>query len=495
MTTNESPNVERLVDLEKSASAEHVSTPGTQSEVELNDLHGFTENERKKLMHFTTWRRIDLRLLPILGLMYCISLIDRSNLGLAMIAGMSKDLGLAKGNRYSIVVLLFFVSYIIFEIPSNLILPRAGPANWLTFLGVGFGVVMLGMGFVKSWGVLALCRFLLGTLEAGFLPGCAYLISCWYTRYEVGKRLAAFAMISIVVGAFANVFSYALSRLAGKGGLNGWNWIFIVQGAVTIVVALLGWFVIIDFPSRANKFLTPREQAYVLARINQDRGDAEEDAVTRAKVLHHLGDWKLYFWAFNLLASAVPGYALVFFMPIILRDGMGFSTADSMLLMAPPSGSALILALAAAWAGDRYKIRGPIVAFCQLMSAVGLLVLVYSTSNGAKLFGGFWCFSFITYTPPGILTFQANNITSHSKRAVSSATCLIGGGFGGIIASVAFVSRESPRYLSGVWTTVALLLVSIVLIIIMDVYFWHRNKAAREGRVLNEGINGWMYTL
>lgn len=82
---------------------------------------------------------------------------------------------------------------------------------------------MLGMGFVKSWGVLALCRFLLGTLEAGFLPGCAYLISCWYTRYEVGKRLAAFAMISIVVGAFANVFSYALSRLAGKGGLNGWN--------------------------------------------------------------------------------------------------------------------------------------------------------------------------------------------------------------------------------------------------------------------------------
>lgn len=169
--------------------------------------------------------------------------------------------------------------------------------------------------------------------------------------------------------------------------------IFIVQGAVTIVVALLGWFVIIDFPSRANKFLTPREQAYVLARINQDRGDAEEDAVTRAKILHHLGDWKLYFWAFNLLASAVPGYALVFFMPIILRDGMGFSTADSMLLMAPPSGSALILALAAAWAGDRYKIRGPIVAFCQLMSAVGLLVLVYSTSNGAKLFGGFWCTS------------------------------------------------------------------------------------------------------
>ncbi|TLD19212.1 hypothetical protein PspLS_10040 [Pyricularia sp. CBS 133598] len=492
MTSNESPNVKPSVDLEKSASVEHVSTSGMGSEVELSEAHGFTEKERKKLM-----RRIDLRLLPILGLIYCISLIDRTNLGMAMIAGMSKDLGMSKGNRYSIVVLIFFVAYIIFEIPSNLILPRAGPANWLTFLGVGFGVVMLGMGFVKSWGTLAVCRFLLGALEAGFMPGCAYLISCWYTRYEVGRRLTAFAMISIIVGAFASIMTYGLSRMAGKGGLNGWNWIFIIEGAITIFVALIGRFIIIDFPNKASGFLTPREQGYILDLINQDRGDAKEDAVTRAKILHHLADWKLYFWAFNLLASAMPGYALVFFMPIILHDGMGFSTADSMLLMAPPAGLATILALAAAWASDKYKMRGPIVAFFQLISAVGLLVLTYSRSNGAKYFGGFMCYGFLAYTAPGILTFQANNITSHSKRAVASATCLIGGGVGGIIASVAFTSKESPRYLhqSGVWTTVALLLASIVLILIMDVYLWRRNKAAREGKVLNEGISGWMYTL
>ncbi|KAI6361176.1 hypothetical protein MCOR25_006547 [Pyricularia grisea] len=490
MTSKETPNRKPRVDLEKSASVEDVPISGIGSEIQLAEAHGFSEKERKQLM-----RRIDLRLLPILGLIYCISLIDRSNLGLAMIAGMSKDLQLAKGNRYGIVVLLFFVAYIIFEIPSNLILPRAGPANWLAFLGIGFGAVMLGMGFVKSWGVLALCRFLLGTFEAGFMPGCAYLISCWYTRYEVGKRLAAFFLISIVITAFSNIFTYALSLLAGKRGLNGWSWIFIIQGAITILVALVGWFIIIDFPNKANRFLTPREQAYILDRINQDRGDAEADSVTRAKILHHLADWKLYFWAFNLLASTMPSYALVFFMPIILRDGMGFSTANSMLLMTPPAGLALILALAAAWVGDKYKMRGPIVAFFQLMSAVGLLVMTYSSSNGAKCFGAFWSSSFLPYTIPGILTFQANNIISHSKRAVASATCMIGGGVGGIIASVAFVSKQSPRYLSGVWTTVALSLASILLIIIMDVYFWRRNKAARGGKVLNEGINGWMYTL
>lgn len=173
--------------------------------------------------------------------------------------------------------------------------------------------------------------------------------------------------------------------------------IFIIQGAITILVALVGWFIIIDFPNKANRFLTPREQAYILDRINQDRGDAEADSVTRAKILHHLADWKLYFWAFNLLASTMPSYALVFFMPIILRDGMGFSTANSMLLMTPPAGLALILALAAAWVGDKYKMRGPIVAFFQLMSAVGLLVMTYSSSNGAKCFGAFWSMFFFSF--------------------------------------------------------------------------------------------------
>ena len=103
--------------------------------------------------------------------MYSISLVDRTNLGLAMVAGMEEDLRLDVGTRYTIVVMVFFVAYIIFEIPSNLILPKAGPKNWLAFLGVSFGSILIGMGFTKSWGTLALCRALLGILEAGFLPG------------------------------------------------------------------------------------------------------------------------------------------------------------------------------------------------------------------------------------------------------------------------------------------------------------------------------------
>ncbi|KAF6816306.1 hypothetical protein CPLU01_13902 [Colletotrichum plurivorum] len=439
---------------------------------------GLSPAEQKKVI-----RRIDLRLLPILGIMYSISLIDRTNLGLAMVAGMQEDLGLALGNRYTVIVMVFFVAYIIFEIPSNLILPRAGPANWLSFLGVGFGAVLIGMGFTKHWGTMALCRALLGALEAGFLPGCTYLITCWYTRFEVGKRLSGFWILSVLASGFSAIFAYVLTLLRGKGGLNGWSWIFIIEGAITIAVCGLGRFIIIDFPTQAGKFLKPAERDFVLARINNDRGDAEEDRVDAATILRHLGDWRLYFWAFNLMASTLPGYAYSYFLPVILRNGMGFSSTEAQLLSAPPYVLAAIMAYVSGWLGDRYRIRGPVVAAHQAITAVGMLVTVYGKANGARYFGAFLgksylllleSIGFLQFCVPGVLTFQANNITSHSKRAVASATCLIGGGVGGIIASTAFMSQESPHYTTGVWTTFAI---------------------SMAGRRRNEGMEDWYYTL
>jgi MFS family permease len=101
---------------------------------------------------------------------------------------MGKDLALDKGNRYTIVLVLFFPTYAILELPSNIILRRIGSANWLSFIALSWGAVMIGQGFVKSWITLGICRLLLGAFEAGFFPGCVYLIACWYRRFEVQKR-------------------------------------------------------------------------------------------------------------------------------------------------------------------------------------------------------------------------------------------------------------------------------------------------------------------
>ncbi|KAL3496364.1 MFS general substrate transporter [Aspergillus germanicus] len=427
--------------------------------------------------------------------MYSISLIDRTNLGLALVAGMQEDLGLAVGDKYTIIVMLFFIAYILFEIPSNLVLPRAGAANWLSFLGASFGAILIGMGFTHHWGTMAVCRFLLGVFEAGFLPGCTYLITCWYTRFEVGKRLSSFWILSVLASGFAAILAYVLTLLNGQQGIAGWRWIFIIEGAVTIGVCLIGRLIIIDFPTKSGNFLKPVEQQFIIDRINQDRGDAEEDEVTLRKILSHLKDWKLYIWSFNLMASTLPGYAYSYFLPIILRDGMGFSTTRSQLLSCPPYVLAAIMALVSGWLGDRYKLRGPIIAVHQLLTAVGMLITAYGRANAARYFGAFLGIGLLQFCVPGVLTFQANNITSHSKRAVASATCLIGGGIGGIIASSAFLASESPTYTTGVWVTFALSMTSIALIIGLDVYMWRQNRLAKSGRLLIEGREGWLYTL
>jgi MFS family permease len=127
----------------------------------------------------------------------------------------------------------------------------------------------------------------------------------------------------------------------------------------------------------------------VINRIDDDRGDAEEDEVTLSRILFHLRDWKLYIWSFNLMASTLPGYAYSYFLPIILRDGMGFSTTQSQLLSCPPYVFAAIMTLVSGWLGDRYKIRGPVVAVHQLLTAAGMLITAYGKANGARYFGSF----------------------------------------------------------------------------------------------------------
>jgi MFS family permease len=124
----------------------------------------------------------------VLGILYSIAGLDRVNLSNARAAGMNKDLHFNVGNRYSIALLIFFITYFLFEMPATLALRPIGPRILLNALAVCWGAVMLGMGWANHWTVIVGCRMLIGIFEAGFLPCCMLLLSCWYQRYEVQKR-------------------------------------------------------------------------------------------------------------------------------------------------------------------------------------------------------------------------------------------------------------------------------------------------------------------
>ncbi|KAJ2912564.1 hypothetical protein MD484_g7862, partial [Candolleomyces efflorescens] len=440
-----------------------------------------------------TLRQIDWRMLPLLGFLYAIALIDRTNLGIARIAGMERDLQLHIGERYSIASMIYFPPYIILQIPGNIILRWIGARSWLTICVVGWGAAQIGMGFVPNWGLLCLTRVLLGVFEAGFFPALAFIITTWYKRHEVQKRLAGFYLISIVLGGFSAILAYALQLLRGKGGLNGWQWIFIIEGILTVVLGLATWLFVPDFPDR-NRFLTPEQTKMVLDRIESDRNDSVPDPITFQKLIKHLSDPFMWSFAFMFLASTTPAYAIGFFITILL-SAMGFSIMEALLLSAPPYVAAAISCFFFAWLADKTKKRALWLFVQNIITMVGLLITGYGKQNGVRYFGLFLVNMGASGCVPGVLAYNANNIVSHSKRSVSTAVIIAFGGVGGIYATLVFRQTDFPKYIPGIWATMACQFLMVILLGVNTYVFSRRNKLAREGKRINEDTPGFYYVI
>ncbi|KAH5099347.1 hypothetical protein HBI21_054000 [Parastagonospora nodorum] len=460
------------------------------------DVNRVLTDEEKKLLRRATMKT-DWRLIPILGACYAISGIDRVNISAARIAGMNRELGFNVGDRYSIALLVFFVTYFIFEIPSNVVLRKVGAANWLSFLCFAWGLAVFGAGFAKKWEDIVVCRLLLGLFEAGFFPGCVYLISCWYTRFEVQKRLAAFYSISGIASGFGGPLAYGCMQLNGRNGWLGWRWIFIINGAMTIFLALLGRLLIVDFPDKVYKarypFLKPIEIQAIQDKLERDRSDSEFDEINMAKLMRALARWELWVFAMKFFAVTAISYALAFFLPIILQS-MGYSTGKVFLLSAPPAVAAIPWVLLCSWAADKWKLRAPFIVLQALISIVGLMIVAYAKNNDVRYFGMFMGTAGAGGNIPTVLAWQANNIRGQSLRMVASGLQVAFGAIGGIYASTVFMEREIPTYRTGIWAVTGAQFYLVVSTCALVFYYWRQNKKAGRGEIVIEGLEGFRYT-
>jgi sugar phosphate permease len=178
-------------------------------------MASFAHLDEKKIL-----RKMDLRLIPMLALLYLLSFLDRGNIGNAKIQGLDTDLKLT-GSKYNWCLTIFFFSYAAFEVPSNLLLKKLRPSIWLPTIMVAWGLVMTLMGLVTSYRGLLAARFFLGVTEAGLFPGVAYYITLWYCRHEAQFRQALFFSAASIAGAFSGLLAYGISHMHGLAGLAG----------------------------------------------------------------------------------------------------------------------------------------------------------------------------------------------------------------------------------------------------------------------------------
>lgn len=435
--------------------------------------------EQKRII----WR-IDRRLVVTVGFMYCISLMDRTNLAAANIAGMSTELVLI-GDKYSIVTLVFFVTYIVFQPPSTVIVRKVGPRVHLAGITLLWGAVMIGMGFVQKWEDLAALRVILGILEAGFFPSCVYLLSTWYTRYEVGKRYSFFYLLGCVASAFAGILAYGLMQMDGLSGLTGWRWIFIIEGVLTCAIAIASYWLLVDFPDSKRKswsFLPDREREWVCRRVDADRGDAETPKFDIVKFLAAGMDWKIWCYAMIFFNTTTITYALAYFLPVILHNNLGFSIGASQCLIAPAYVFAGIWMYGLSMLGDRYRLRGPVILANMLLVLIGLPIMGWHSNNAVRYFGVFFVTAGANSNVPAVMAYQANNIRGQWKRAFCSATLVGLGGVGGIAGSLVFRSQDAATgYKPGLYACITCALLTMLIVCVVDLVFYFENKKADQG--------------
>ncbi|CAH0028389.1 unnamed protein product [Clonostachys rhizophaga] len=497
MTEKKSESI-GLEEVEKTI-VEHVNIRGRTTyppdltEEEINFFECFTEEQRKKVI----WK-IDVRLVPMLGLLYLLANIDRANIGNAKIEGLTDDLGLSS-NQYNICLSIFFIPYCLLEVPSNIALKWfKKPSNYIAILAVSWSVVLTLTGIVQSYGGLMAARFFLGVTEAGFFPGALYIISTWYDRNEMGTRYSIFYMAAALAGAFSGLLAYLIVKMDGVAGIAGWRWIFIIEGLASIAVGLSTPFLLLDTPEN-SKILTNDERRYlILRKIIQDGGREIQSKGTKTSwpVLRSVVlDWKLYLAAIIYWTNTGTNYGVKFTMPQIIKN-MGYSSANAQLLTVPPYILGCISSYIASRFSDRTTWRMPFIVVSQLVVLTGFAMLFGFAPNLnnriAESYTAIFicCVGFYPITP-NVAAWMSNNLAGPAKRASGIGFMLTMANTAGIIGSFMYKDEEKPRYPTGYGTSLGLTVAGMLAALLLEFGLWRCNK--RDGKMSEEEVRA-IYT-
>ncbi|KAF9044192.1 MFS general substrate transporter [Panaeolus papilionaceus] len=418
--------------------------------------------------------KLDITVLPMMALFYFLNFMDRANIGNARIAGMQADLHLTD-HKYQICVAILYVTYMAFEIPSNLLLRKIGPHILLPFIVTIWGSVVMAQGFVKTYGHLVAIRLILGALEGPLLPGLVLYLSGFYTRRELSMRLALVVSTASLSGAFSGLLAAALANMDGIGGLAGWSWIFIIEGIVTALAGIIGFWLVPKTPND-SMFLTQDERDAVYRRLARENPlDKHVDTFTFKQVLRSITSPHVMMAFVMFFCSGSNILGLANFLPSIVRQ-LGFSPIKSQLLSVGPFGAGFFVTLTASYYSDKYKSRGIPLIVLSMVAVVGYIIYLCSHDKYTMYGSLFFLVSGSYPMIPIGAGWAANNSEPHYRRATTIGFCFFFTGAGTILSTWRFPTKEGPRFTNTTIMTMTFAAVTGVLAFAIRVYLTRQNK-------------------
>lgn len=466
------------------------TTPSYKEDVEISVQNVHHTIDEKKVI-----RKIDIRIIPILSILYLMSFLDRGNIGNANIEGLSTDLKLT-GPQYNMCLTVFFFTYSVFEVPSNMMLKKLKPSIWLPFIMVAWGIVMTLMGIVQNYGGMLATRIFLGLTEAGLFPGVSYYLTLWYPRRDIQFRTAMFFSAASVAGAFSGLLAFGIGKMDGVGTLEGWRWIFILEGIATTLIATAAFFLVVDFPDTA-KFLTEEEREWVIWRLKYDsnsrKADSsapiveENDTQSWAEVKKAFMDPQLYPQCLLYASVLVPLYGVSLFLPTIVKN-LGYSSSGAQLMTIPIYVVGAIASIVQAWVSDRYGVRSPLLLFnfCCMFIGYMLAMNVSAVHNPSATYAGCYLVALGLYPGiPAVISWLSNNTAGTYKRGVSMGVQIGFGNLCGAIASQIYRAKDAPQFKLGHGIEVMFICIGFICIAVLNIGYYFANK--KKQKMIDEG--------
>ncbi|KAL4880894.1 major facilitator superfamily domain-containing protein [Aspergillus karnatakaensis] len=448
-----------------------------------SDVDEFGDINEKALL-----RKLDFKLLPPLTILYLLSFLDRSNVGNARLEGLTDDIGMS-GNQYLTGLTLYFVGYVIFEVPCNIVLKKTTPRIWLPTLTLAWGIVATLLGVVHNYAGYLTSRTALGIAESGLFPGVVFYLSMWYKRNEQHYRVALFFSAASLAGAFGGILAWGIAHMDGVGNYEGWRWIFILEGLLTVVVALLAYFWVYNYPSTAE-FLSDKERSFIHFRLKHDSDATREEKFSWGAVTDAIKDPKVWLYGLGFHTMSLPLYTLSLFLPSIIR-ALGYSAARAQLLTVPPYALGFITTITVAILSERTRRRAPFIMGSSAFACIGYIILITGKQPGVQYTGTFFCCAGIYPAVAIVLSWPANNVSAQTKRAIANAMQISIGNLGAVLGTQLYRTETEPRYYLGHGFALGYLVANIIVVFILWQVLNRENAKKAEIRE-HEGLQALM---
>jgi MFS transporter, ACS family, tartrate transporter len=411
-----------------------------------------------------TIQKMRLRILPFVFLLYVIAQLDRNNIGIAALT-MNQELAITS-QQYGLIFGIFFFGYLLFEIPSNLLLHKIGARVWIARILMSWGIVAMLTGFVHSVHQLYVVRFLLGLAEAGYFPGIVLYLTYWFPRREQARAFALLVMANPVATILGVPVSVLILDHVHWLGVSSWRWLLILEGAPAIVCGVLTYFLLPSRPDEA-RFLSAKEKAQIREEMErEERQKLEEHPYSLFQVLAGGRTWHLVLIYSGMM---IGQYALTSWAPQLMKSlSPRYSNSVVGLLVAIPYLVGLTAMILVSSSSDRNLERRYHAAIPALIGGVGLLLLgttrspVYSVALLTLLAVGIYSF----YGP--FWALPSEFLTGFSAAAGIALVNCVGnlGGFVGPYMIGAIAMRTGNLYAGLALAGIPLFLSAILVLLL-----------------------------